>query len=50
MTIFKKEKGFKKVVFCLPCLKEIPFESSKCAFSDSKMQVLSALNALKNTQ
>ena len=46
-TIFKKEKRLKKG-HILACLKEIPFESSKCTFSDIvKMQVLSAWNALK---
>ena len=47
MTIFKKEKGLKKVVFCLPCLKEIPFESSKCAFSDSKNASTISIKCLK---
>ena len=47
MTIFEKEKGLKKVVFCLPCLNEIPFESSKCAFSGSKNASTISIKCLK---
>ena len=44
---YLKKKGLKKVVFCLPCLKEIPFESSKCAFSDSKNASTISIKCLK---
>ena len=48
MTIFKKEKRFKKG-HILACLKEIPFESSKCTFSGSKNASTISMKCLKNT-
>ena len=45
-TIFKKEKRLKKGHF-LACLKEIPFESSKCTFSDSKNASTISIKCLK---
>ena len=48
MAIFKKEKRFEKG-HILACLKEIPFESSNCTFSDSKNASTISIKCLKNT-
>ena len=46
MTTFKKEKRFRKG-HILACLKEIPFEPSKCTFSDGKNAITISIKCLK---
>ena len=47
-TIFNKENRFQKG-HILACRKEIPFEYSKCTFSDSKNASTVSIKCLKKT-